>query len=371
MTALHDRFASSLAPVVAIASEPPKPRFVLLSDVELESLPEQVPLVDGVANVNGLIALIGKYGTMKTFVLLDVAMCIALGVSWHGRTVRQGSVLYIYAEGAWGARKRLNAWKAANGYTGSADIFFLPTSVLLDDPAQVVGLLTAIDALDRRFAAIMVDTVARNMQGDEQQAKDMNQFVRGCDRIREATGAAVFLAHHMGWVAERSRGSTTLPGAVDTEIQVERDDLLVTLKCTKQKDGPEFAPITLEAFPIAESLALKAVVPTRAELTRNERLALNVVQAGEGLSSSAWMEATDLAKGSFHNARNRLLALAYVRLRKKNYEITDAGTLALGTTVNAGTSEVQRAESARYNQHHTPIGVSVVPDRPFAEVTAA
>lgn len=324
----------------------------LLTDVELNSLPEPSPLIDGMLFRGQLVAVVGRFGTYKTFLLLDWALSIALGLEWNGRRVRQGNVVYVAAEGASGLRRRVAAWKADKGYQDSLPIHFLPTRLDVCDPAAVALLLREIRALKIVPTAVFIDTVARNMSGDENSGEAMKLFVAGCDQIKTATGATVILAHHTGWGAEkRSRGSTELPGALDTEIVLERDDTTVKLINTKQKDAAEFAPITLEASPIGDSLVLRTLVPTRAELTRNELRALMTVQQSDGLSSTAWMEAIPLAKGSYDNARRRLLDLAYVRLVKSKYTITASGADVLRTKYNAGTSQVQTAQASEVQEY--------------------
>lgn len=327
----------------------PRRRVKLLTDVELDQIPEALPLIDGMLFQGQLIGVVGRFATYKTFLLLDWALCISLGLEWNGRRVRQGCVIYIVAEGASGIRKRVAAWKKYHQFPDSLPIFFLPSRLDIADPLHVDALLNEITAMGlERLQAVFVDTVARNFGGDENSAPDMGRFVIGCDRIRETTGASVILAHHNGWAAEkRSRGSIVLPSSLDTEIVLERDDVNVTLSNSKQKDAVEFAPITLQAVQIADSLILRTVVPTSAELTPNERTALSVVQTSEGLSATAWMQATGLAKGSFYNAQRRLLTLAYVRLVKSKYSATESGQQAAGTKYNAGTAEVQTSGQRR------------------------
>jgi len=66
-------------------------------------------------------------------------------------------------------------------------------------------------------------------------------IVDACDTIRNAPwNPTVFLVHHHGKEGARgSRGSTALPGAVDTEIQIEKGEgsLTAVLTVTKQKDS--------------------------------------------------------------------------------------------------------------------------------------
>lgn len=311
--------------------------FQLLSEVEISGLQPAAPLIEGVAFAESLIVLVGRYGTMKTFVLLDLALCIATGNDWHGRRATRGSVVYVCAEGSRGIPNRVAAWRAARQYEGPLDIHFLPRSVLMTNGAQVGRLITSIRKTGIQPVAVFLDTLARNMDGDEQKAVDIGAFVRGCDRLREAFGVAVFVAHHTGWVAVRSRGSTSLPGATDTEILLERKDAILTLSCTKQKDAEEFEPIVLEAFPIAGSLALRRGARAPHPCTANESRLLAALGSTPGMTSTAWRNATGLVKSSFDFARRRLMEAGFVVTTARLYSITDAGRGVLGTRDNSRT----------------------------------
>lgn len=305
----------------------PKRRYRLYTDLELDALPTPPHQIANYCTVGSLVALVGKYASFKSFVLLDQACCIGTGAEWQGRRVQHGPVVYIYAEGAWGIRQRVRAWKAAYRYEGSVGVYFLPTACLLTDPAQVTLLLAEITRTGIAPRAVFVDTVARNMAGDESKVADMGLFIRGCDTLRETLGATVHLAHHMGWNADRSRGSTNLPGSVDTEVLLERDDMLLTLKNTKQKDGPEFADFTLQAVPTAESLTLRTFGRLTTDLTKNEHIILTLVQQSEPMTAKAIMEETNIAHGSAYNAISRLVSLSYVKRRGTKIAITDVGKL--------------------------------------------
>src|SRR2546430_15044583 len=74
---------------------------------DLINAPRPVEILQGVAWAGCLSVLVSESGTGKTFVLLDIAAAISDGVSWHGRTVQRGSVLYFPFEGdALGVRCR-------------------------------------------------------------------------------------------------------------------------------------------------------------------------------------------------------------------------------------------------------------------------
>jgi hypothetical protein len=120
---------------------------------------------------------------------------------------------------------------------------------------EVDELITAIRDVSPNPTLIVLDTLARNFGGgDENSTKDMNAFVAGCDRLRESfPNVTVLVVHHAG-KAQRSgdRGSTALRGAVDTRIELTRNEKKtgqkthrLSLTCRAQKDAPEFDPIRL------------------------------------------------------------------------------------------------------------------------------
>jgi hypothetical protein len=319
-----------------------------LTDLELAALPAPEAVIAGMLYRDTLAAIVAKWESYKTFLALEMAFCLAAGVDYYGRPVTAGAVIYDTAEGGSGFARRVGALREKYGITRQVPLIIRPAAIRIDDPAEVAAMLGHAEAKlrDLGFAgvpvvAVFIDTLARNMSGDENKVEDMNAFIRGCDAIRGETGACVIAIHHTGHNEERGRGSSSLPAALDTEMFVTRDDDRVTVKCTKQKDAPHFADLTLEAYPLAGSLAFRAVVPTSPVLTPNERRLLTEVQDEPGLRSNAWMEASGLAKGSYDNARRRLLALTYVKRVGERYVATDAGRLTLGTKDNRGTTQVQ------------------------------
>src|SRR6056297_1348410 len=78
------------------------------------------------------------------------------------------------------------------------------------------------------------------MAGDENATKDMGAFIACCDQIRAAYGCTVALVHHTGHGDKsRARGSSVLHGAIDTTYHVTKDPAgIVTIECTRMKDGP-------------------------------------------------------------------------------------------------------------------------------------
>ena len=73
-----------------------KPLFLPVGEIELQP-PEW--LIEGVLEAKTLCGIIGASYSGKSLVAIDMALCIASGISFHGCNVKTGSVLYIAGEG--------------------------------------------------------------------------------------------------------------------------------------------------------------------------------------------------------------------------------------------------------------------------------
>lgn len=190
---------------------------------ELRNLKEPVWIVIAMVP-DGLVVVYGKPKRGKSFYALDLSLCVATGHDFHGEKIgKTGKVLYVAAEGGAAAvRNRVLAWCKARGVDPDTVINWelVDTGIALND-ANSVNEFLAVNS--GKYALIVLDTLARNTRGDENSAKDMSAAIKGCDLIRDMSGAAVVLVHHEGWSAARLRGSSVLQGAPDAVIRVARD----------------------------------------------------------------------------------------------------------------------------------------------------
>lgn len=212
---------------------------------ELMAMPPVQFLVDTLYTRHGFSVMYGPPGCGKTFLALDIALCVASGRDFHGMQVKQGGVLYIAGEGVGGIGKRVRAWleHRGNGVTeNELPFFILPTAVDFTNPGDVEKLQATIQELEERaggFSLIVVDTVARALLGaDENSATDVGKFVRTCDVLKQRYNAALLGIHHSGKDGSRGmRGSSALLGAVDTSVQVKKSGAVLTVTTEKQKDA--------------------------------------------------------------------------------------------------------------------------------------
>ena len=235
----------------------------LFTDTQVTQMPDPEWLIEKLFPTGSFVVLYGPSEHGKSFVALDWAFHIATGKPWQGLPVKQGPVVYIAAEGRGGLGQRITAWKATYQPASTPVYFSLqPLDILEDGPDELIGACALFapyadePETDLCPSLVIVDTLARCMTGDENETKDMSQFVRGIDTLRQDLGATVLMVHHTGKDLEREeRGSSVLRGAADTMIRVKRSkqDDSILLKCSKQKDAARFEDITLRLRSVGDS----------------------------------------------------------------------------------------------------------------------
>ena len=213
----------------------------LLDAASLDNMPTLEPLVGDLLHLDSLARVVGPSGHMKSFMVIDFAAHVGTGMKWHGHHVKQGTVVYLVAEGSRGIRKRVRAWEKHHGIK-MTDVLFLPRPVQAMSPEWDI-LIEAMRRLEP--AMIVIDTQARVSVGvEENSAKELGLVVDRMEQLRAATGACVLVIHHTGHVGEHGRGSSSAKGALQSELHVSKKgdraaNIVITLKTGKQKDDEE------------------------------------------------------------------------------------------------------------------------------------
>ena len=230
---------------LGIGAEGNKARFAFMTDEEVEALPDPNWLIHEVLVEDSVSVAFGDYGSGKSFLALDWALSIATGFPWMDHIVKRGLVAYIAGEGISGMKRRIRAWKKHHRWTsGPTGLHLLGTAPQLLHPEDVQALLVALRALPDTPVMVVIDTLARSMVGgDENTALDMGIAVAAAETIRAEFGCHVLVVHHKPAGISKTRGSTALPGAAQTVIDVTKEGDIMTLKCPKQKDYREFEPM--------------------------------------------------------------------------------------------------------------------------------
>lgn len=209
---------------------------------QIGSIAEPRDFIEGVFFNNQMSVIVGPPGSGKTFLLLDLAAHVALGLMWQGLAVDQLPVLYIALEGSSGMKRRLQAWCKHHGNRTprTLPIHFADGSLNIREDAATQNRIIEY-ALTHEIKWIIIDTLSRAMAGgDENGADDMGNAFLGADKIRRLSSAHVSIVHHTGKDQSKGgRGSSLLLGNIDTEIQITRDGIKRAARLSKQKEGED------------------------------------------------------------------------------------------------------------------------------------
>lgn len=228
-----------------------EPPFVLeiLDRAAQRDVPRPKPLVQGWLAQGQIARVYGPPGAGKSFVAVELAACVSTGRLWHGLRVAAGDVAYLAPEDPAGVALRLRAWE--RHHDTEHRVHLVPLVARLDDDAGP----RILAALHARFPAglglVVVDTQAMATAGmDENSAADMGIFVRVVKSVAETTGATCLIVHHSGVKGGRARGSTSILGAMDVEMEASITGRTVMLMSTKQKNTAKPVPIMMNLHTI-------------------------------------------------------------------------------------------------------------------------
>ena len=196
-------------------------------------------LVKGIIPRVGLVVVWGPPKCGKSFWIFDLVMHIALGWKYRKRRVQQGTVVYFALEGGGGFAARVEAWRQRHLPNHKEPVPFNLLDVPIDLVADRDALIAAIrEQVAEPPAAVIIDTLNRALLGDENKSDDMAKFIRAADAIRIAFGCVVIIVHHCGVAKNRPRGHTSLAGADDAQIAIERNnDGVISAKVEHMKDA--------------------------------------------------------------------------------------------------------------------------------------
>lgn len=190
-----------------------------------------VALVRNVIYAGTFVLFAGKWKAGKSFLTLDMVLALSRGLEeWFGHETigRRCRVLYINAEGS--LSLRLRAYLKKHNLT-HADIdshFFAVTKRLklnMQGGKALLQIMEQHEAEHGKFDIVVVDTVARALEGNENSPEDMGAFVDACEHLIGDSQRALIAVHHLGKDESRgSRGHSSLPAAVAGQIDIERND---------------------------------------------------------------------------------------------------------------------------------------------------
>ena len=268
------------------AESAPKSKFLVESWDSIKDEPVEW-LIESIIPKRSFVALFAPPASWKSFIALDLAEAIATGRNWMGYKIpKKGAVLFISGEGHGGMGARVKACKIQNNSPDGANLYVIRAQINIrssqeDFDALVAAINELVAQIDEPLEIIILDTLMRMSGGNfnENSSEDMGGFIAQTGKLQQLYNCALMVIHHSGKHIKGLRGHSSLLGAVDTELEITRQDSVINsadpsvignaiLTVSKQKDGADSIVVGIEVvlveigisslgFEITTSLAVR------------------------------------------------------------------------------------------------------------------
>ncbi len=243
-------------------SQQPDPwRAITMADV-FDPLPPIEFVAGGLLERETLNILYGPPGTLKSFLLQDLAICVANGTEWikpapwgdGGRAIPTTQTPTLWIDFDMGQRRTRERFAALARQHKASDqtpltVYSMPT------PPLDAGDFTHVDLLAQRAMGsglIVIDNLRTVSGGRDENDSRMSEIMFNLRWLVEVTGAAVVVIHHERKSAgfksrsgDSLRGHSSIEAAIDLALKVDREPYanLITVNSTKTR-GLEVLPFS-------------------------------------------------------------------------------------------------------------------------------
>ena len=297
------------------------PNFEDIGTLADEQLPTPPALIEGLLRQGEKAVLGGASKTFKSWLCLDMAVCVSHGISWLGRGVSPGVVLLANLElPRWCIRKRILDVASARGVrleSGRLLVWNLRGQVV--SAAQLRAEIARRNIADLRL--VIIDPAYKLLLGrDENSAGDIANLLGHLEGITKDTGASVLLPTHFAKgnasgkeSQDRISGSGVFardPDSIFTLTRHEEDNAF-TFEATLRTFAPA-APFVLRwqhpVFSVDEGLdPARLKKPARGPSARYTPEKLVKILPPDGLPRPAWCKR---AQSKFGISKSTFYAVA-------------------------------------------------------------
>jgi hypothetical protein len=190
----------------------------------------------------GTVAVLsGDGGTFKTYTMLDIAVCIAMGKPWVGRDTKQSPVLIVDEEsGHDRLLRRLQETMRGHGLTKNdkPQIYFYSKNGFNADNTDHKALLKATIEKTKASFVIMDSLAVITPDSDENNTKAMRKPLDALQTIAQDTNATMGVIHHNNKMGQY-RGASGIRDSIEYHFTVTRSGLTIDIKADKARDYPE------------------------------------------------------------------------------------------------------------------------------------
>lgn len=231
----------SQPPVMPQMPPPPPAKNPRMLHFAYEALEPQPPIewvVDSLFSEGSLSLVVGEPGCKKTWSMLDLSVCIAVGEIWLDFATKQAPVLIIDEESG-DRRLKRRLGNALRGHNAQVDTPLYYTALGgfdLGKPVDAKQIQDLIFITGAKF--VLIDALVDVMMGrDENAAQFVQPIFHALRTVADNTQAAIVVIHHSAKNGGY-RGSSAIKGAVDQMLMVESkpDEDQITFFSDKARD---------------------------------------------------------------------------------------------------------------------------------------
>lgn len=202
------------------------------------------PLIDGILRKGHKMLIAGPSKAGKSFLQIELAIAIAEGKKWLGRSCSKGRVMYVNLElDRASCLHRFKDVYTALGWEPknlqNLDIWNLRGKAV---PMDKLAPKLIRRAAKKDYVAIIIDPIYKVITGDENSAEQMAKFCNQFDKICAELGCATIYCHHhskgsQGGKKSMDRASGSGVFSRDPDAQLDLIELPVPDAMRKQEDN--------------------------------------------------------------------------------------------------------------------------------------
>ena len=213
------------------------------------SPPETPPeVIEGILHQGSKLALGGGSKALKTWTLLELAICIAKGREWLGFATTQGRVLYLNFElPAFSIEKRIREIREAMGFAADGGNLIVWNLRGHATDAAIILPIISREAKRHGFIHIILDPLYKLLgDRDENSSKDMANLMNAVERMAVETGAAVAFGSH--YSKGNQAGKESMDRISGSGVFARDPDSIITMTAHEQEHAFT-VEMTLRNFP--------------------------------------------------------------------------------------------------------------------------
>jgi hypothetical protein len=213
----------------------------LFSIDELLDRPPPKFLIEDIFPEKGVAIIGGQSGSMKTFLMIYLALLVATGKKLDAKAVKQTGVLFLNNEGQAGFGRRCQAAMSHLNIEMPDNFRVAETAPNFMREETLTKFLEAGDDLDFVPGVIFLDTFSKaSIGGDDNSTSDMARAIHNANELAIHFDALVVLVDHVGKDPKRGlRGAYSKYANADMVGMVSKAGDTVTLKTVKQKEAED------------------------------------------------------------------------------------------------------------------------------------